>query len=95
MGWTSRRNLEYHFNPDPDRKHGAQLGYTNIRDYARGARENMNAFGTIGGYARNGNLSRGYFNIYTGRFTLVNENGRIITYFIPRTGIRYFNNQFE
>lgn len=87
-GWTSSENMQGHFE-----KHGQAMNYGSSRSYSAGARANMSAQGTISGTAKNGNGNRAYFNPSTGRLTLVNSNGRIISY-MP-SNERYFNKHFE
>ena len=88
-GWTSEGNLQNHFD-----RHGSSMGYNNANQYGQGARNNMTAPGTTSAPARNGDGRTGYFNSSTGRLTIVNENGRIITYFEPSRGWEYFNEHF-
>ena len=90
--WTSENNLQSHFGAP--RHHGRQMGYSNAQQYSRGATNNIFNPNTIVGNSLNQDGRVGYFNRITGRLTIVNANGRIITYFTPDKGREYFNEHF-
>ena len=88
--WTSEYNEIKHF-----RDHGKQMGFDKIVDYSRAAvefafsdSESLISFTTADG-------SIFQYDPKTNEFLILSRNGKIVTYYPPSKGLKYFNNQFE
>lgn len=88
--WTSEHNKQKHFD-----EHGEDMGYETIEEYSEAATKFTETLGEKGVQAfRDNEGSTQMYNESTNEFAIINEAGKIITYFEPDYS-NYFENQWN
>lgn len=95
--WTSEYNEGRHFG-----EHGKQMGYEDNFEGKGGYSKEAQEFAEETGddiLSFIANESKNYatykYKESTNQFMIISREGKIVTYFPPRDGIDYFNNQFD
>ena len=87
--WTSEFAEEQHFDD-----HGNDMGFETVEEYSQAAKnfakskeKEIKEF-----KAKNGSTYR--YNPNTNKFLIISKGGKIVTYFEPTNGQKYFDGEF-
>ncbi len=92
--WTSEYTEVEHY-----KRHGKQMGFeNNIQGYSKEAKEfavkeDDNIISFIANEHKHNSTYK--YDKETNEFMVISRDGKIVTYFPPRDGIKYFYKQYE
>ena len=88
--WISLESLQQHFND-----HGKNTGAISPQQYLNQASSFVNSKNPVMQSFTRLNGSTYMYNPVTNQFAVVSSSGRIVTYYYPRTGVRYWEVLYE